>query len=285
MKTKQKAHSKLYRKAVVCLILFCGFFSIFSIPMGLGNALNTMMNTAYRILVDTVFYIMAIAVIAGAVSSLLTEFGVVALLNKLLSPLMKPLFGMPGASALGMVSTYLSDNPAILTLADDKKFRRYFKAYQIPALTNLGTSFGMGLIVTSFAVGMSSLLGKEVGIAAICGNIGAIFGAIVSTRLMLLFMKKHYGKDEPALTENYLETEEVQEHTHKGFLHVLDALMDGGKKGVDMGLAVIPGVLIICSIVLMLTNGKPAPQFKYARLSNTRDSNALLRTANTTATR
>jgi nucleoside recognition membrane protein YjiH len=178
LKTKKKAHSNLYRKAVVCLILFCGFFSIFSIPMGLGNALNTMMNTAYRILMDTVFYIMAIAVIAGAVSSLLTEFGVVALLNKLLSPLMKPLFGMPGASALGMVSTYLSDNPAILTLADDKKFRRFFKAYQIPALTNLGTSFGMGLIVTSFAVGMSSLLGKEVGIAAICGNSGAIIGAI-----------------------------------------------------------------------------------------------------------
>jgi spore maturation protein SpmB len=266
LKTKKKAHSNLYRKAVVCLILFCGFFSIFSIPMGLGNALNTMMNTAYRILMDTVFYIMAIAVIAGAVSSLLTEFGVVALLNKLLSPLMKPLFGMPGASALGMVSTYLSDNPAILTLADDKKFRRFFKAYQIPALTNLGTSFGMGLIVTSFAVGMSSLLGKEVGIAAICGNIGAIFGAIVSTRLMLLFMKKHYGKDEPALKEDYVEAEEVQEHNHKGFLHVLDALMDGGKKGVDMGLAVIPGVLLICSIVLMLTNGKPAPQFKYAMI-------------------
>ena len=252
MNTKPARRIHPYVKALICLALFVGFFSVFAVPMGLGNALNTLMNTAYQILIDTVFYIMAIAVIAGALSSVLTEFGVVSLLNKLLSPLMGPLFGMPGASALGIVSTYLSDNPAILTLADDSKFRRYFKAYQIPALTNLGTAFGMGLIVTSYALGPCSFMGSRVGLAALCGNLGALVGAIVSTRLMLLFMKKAYGKDKPALEESYEEDEEKGGFHHKGFLHVLDALMDGGKKGVEMGLAIIPGVLIICSVVLML---------------------------------
>lgn len=277
MSTKRKKHLGIYTKAVICLTLFLAFFSIFAIPMGLGNAINTMMNTAYRLLVDTVFYIMAIAVMAGAISSLLTEFGVVRLLNKVLSPLMKPLFGMPGASALGMVSTYLSDNPAILALADDKKFRRYFKAYQIPALTNLGTAFGMGLIVTSFALGMSSTLGDKVWLAAVCGNLGAIIGAIISTRLMLLFMKKTYGKDEPALKEDYQEIDEKHENHHKGLLHVLDALMDGGKKGVELGLGVIPGVLIICSIVLMLTNSAPMAQYKYIVVENVYDNGAVMR--------
>ena len=226
--------------------------------MGLGNALNTLMNTAYQLLTGTVFYIMAIAVIAGAVSGLLTEFGVVRLLNKLLSPLMGPLFGMPGASALGMVSTYLSDNPAILTLADDKGFRRFFKAYQIPALTNLGTAFGMGLIVTSFTLGMSSNLGHKVWIAALCGNLGAIIGAIISTRIMLFFMKRAYGPDKPALEEDYDDSDSDKHFHHKGFLHVLDALMEGGKKGVDMGLAIIPGVLIITTAVILITFG-PGP--------------------------
>ena len=252
----------IYGKAVLCLVLFLAFFSIFSIPMGLGNALNTLMNTAYRLLIDTVFYIMAIAVIAGAISGLLTEFGVVGLLNKLLSPLMGPLFGMPGASALGIVSTYLSDNPAILTLADDKKFRRFFKAYQIPALTNLGTAFGMGLIVTSFTLGMSSLLGKQVWKAALCGNLGAIVGAVVSTRIMLLLMKRAYGTEKPALEEPYEEEGPAQSYQHKGVLHVLDALLEGGKKGVQLGLTIIPGVLIICSLVLMLTNGRPAARYQ-----------------------
>ena len=263
---KRTSRITFYGKAAFCLFCFVAFFCIFAIPMGLGNALNTLMNTAYELLTGTVFYIMAIAVIAGAVSGLLTEFGVVALLNKVLSPLMKPLFGMPGASALGMVSTYLSDNPAILTLADDKKFRRFFKAYQIPALTNLGTAFGMGLIVTSFTLGMSSSLGSKVWIAAVCGNLGAIIGAIVSTRLMLFSMKKAYGPDKPALEEKLDSSEDEHVFRHKGFLHVLDALMDGGKKGVEMGLGIIPGVLIICSIVMMLTNGRPATQYKFAKI-------------------
>ena len=101
MLTDKKKNLRADLKSLLFLLAFLGFFCIFAIPMGLGNALNTLMNTAYRLLIDTVFYIMAIAVIAGAISGLLTEFGVVTLLNRLLSPLMKPLFGMPGASALG----------------------------------------------------------------------------------------------------------------------------------------------------------------------------------------
>ena len=243
-------------KSFLFLLAFLGVFCVFAIPMGLGNALNTLMNTAYELLIGTVFKIMAIAVIAGAVSNLLTEFGVVALLNKLLSPLMRPLFGMPGASALGIVSTYLSDNPAILTLADDRKFIRYFKAYQVPALTNLGTAFGMGLIVTSFTLSLSGKMGGRVWLAALCGNLGAVAGAIVSTRLMLMMMKKVFDQDVPALQP---ETEdfggERVKRCNSGFLHVLTALLEGGEKGVKMGIGIIPGVLIICTLVLMLTNG------------------------------
>ena len=243
--------------AIICLFAIIAFFTVFAIPMGLANTINTLMNTAFDLLLNTVFYIMALAVIAGALSELMSEFGVVELINRILSPLMKPLFGMPGASALGIVTTYLSDNPAILTLASDNKFRRFFKAYQVPALTNLGTSFGMGLIVTSFMLAFSKQLGGGVIWAALCGNFGTVIGAIVSTRLMLMFMKRQFDKDEPAVFEPEVENNYGRAEKPRGPLHVLNALMDGGKKGVDLGLAIIPGVLIICSIVMMLTKGAP----------------------------
>ncbi len=243
--------------AIICLFAIIAFFTVFAIPMGLANTINTLMNTAFDLLLNTVFYIMALAVIAGALSELMSEFGVVELINRILSPLMKPLFGMPGASALGIVTTYLSDNPAILTLASDNKFRRFFKAYQVPALTNLGTSFGMGLIVTSFMLAFSKQLGGGVIWAALCGNLGTVVGAIVSTRLMLMFMKRQFDKDEPAVFEPEVENNYGRAEKPRGPLHVLNALMDGGKKGVDLGLAIIPGVLIICSIVMMLTKGAP----------------------------
>lgn len=243
---------------MIFLAVFLLFFGLFVIPMGLANTLNTLMNTAYHLLIDTTFYIMAIAVLAGAISSLFTEFGVIDLLNRLLSPLMRPLFGMPGAAALGVVTTYLSDNPAILTLADDQEYRRYFKAYQVPALTNLGTSFGMGLIVTTFVLGLGDAAGAQNGLAALCGNLGAVCGSIVSTRLMLSMTAKRMGREAdacPAAVSG--KPGESGKPKARGAMRVINALTAGGRKGVEQGLGIIPGVLVICTIVMMLTNGMP----------------------------
>ncbi|MBR5224308.1 MAG: hypothetical protein IKV90_01415 [Clostridia bacterium] len=254
--TRKHGKHKSYTTTILFLVVFCLIFSVFVIPMGLANTLNTLMNTAYDLLVSTTLYIMAIAVIAGALSALFAEFGVIDLLNDLLSPLMKPLFGMPGASALGVVTTYLSDNPAILTLADDPEYRSYFKAYQIPALTNLGTSFGMGLIVTTFVLGLGHTAGEHVGLAALCGNLGAIVGSIISTRLMLRVTGRSLGKDAPAPILPEHKIKHIDEDAG-GAIRIMNAIMDGGRKGVDLGLGIIPGVLIICTLVMMLTNGVP----------------------------
>lgn len=230
-KTKKHPHLWSYLSAVIFLIILFGFFCAFAIPMGLANSLNTMMNTAYDLLINTVFYLVAITVLAGALSAVLTEFGVVNLLNKLLSPLMKPLYGLPGASALGVVTAYLSDNPAILTLAEQPSYRKHFKAYQLPALTNIGTSFGMGLIVTTSVLGFAIKGEGQIGLSALCGNLGAICGSILSTRLMLLFTKRALsGVPEPVCEPE--ETDEQQDVGKKTFgLRLLDALMEGGKTG------------------------------------------------------
>ena len=255
----KKAVSK---EVFIFLALFLGFFVALCAEMGTVNMFNTMMKTAYDLLISTVFYIMAIAVLAGAISALFSEFGVISLLNKLLSPVIKVVYGLPGASAVGVFTTYLSDNPAILTLAQDNNFRRYFKKYQLPALTNIGTSFGMGLIITTFMAGLHSPIGESFGIAVLVGNIGAIVGSIVSTRLMLWRTAKIYGKEEMCEIDDSGEMldvnqfRKVREGGPAG--RFLDAVLEGGKSGVDMGLAIIPGVLIICTLIMMLTNGAGA---------------------------
>ncbi len=232
--------------------------------MGTVNMFNTLMKTGYQLLMETVFYIMAIAVLAGAISGLLSEFGVISLINKGLSPLMKPLYKLPGASALGVVTTYLSDNPAIISLAKDKGFLKYFKKFQVPALTNLGTSFGMGLILTTFMIAQKSPVGENFVTAAIIGDIGAVIGSIVSVRLMIRHTRKFYGEHADEMVyesddDGYdsLKYREVREGGVGARL--LESLLEGGKSGVELGLAIIPGVVIICTLVLMLTNG-PSPK-------------------------
>jgi len=247
----------------IFLIAAVGGLIGFSIPMGIANLLRTIMNTAYALLIDTCFYIMAIAVIMGALDALLTEFGVVDLLNKLLNPLMKPLFGMPGAAALGVVSTYLSDNPAILSLAEERGFRKYFKKYQFYALTNLGTSFGMGIIVSTFMLGLT-IEDKHLVAAVLIGNLGAVIGAVVSTRLMIRQTRKLFGEDEYA-EDIHVEPEEYFPQANLGKkkgpslgMRVLTASLSGGKSGVEIGLSIIPGVLVVCTLVMLITKGPSA---------------------------
>ncbi len=248
-------------EALVFIVLFLGVFILIGQKMGGVNMINSMMKTAYDLLMNTVLYIMALAVLTGAVSGLFTEFGVVSALNKLISPLMRPLYGLPGAAMMGAIATYLSDNPAILTLAQDDNFKRCFKKYQLPALTNIGTAFGMGLIITTFMIGIKGQNGESFVTAALVGNLGAVAGSIVSTRLMLMKTKKIYGTEEAAALNNSgIEIRANERVVRQGSVggRFIEAMLEGGKNGVSMGVAIIPGVLIICTFVHLLTNGPSA---------------------------
>ena len=237
-------------ESFVFIALLAGFILLFGTRMGMVNMLNTMMNTAYKLLTDTVLYLTAVAVIIGALSSLLAEFGVVALLNKILSPIMRPLYNLPGASIMAVILTYLSDNPAVLTLADNKSFRSYFSDRQIASLTNLGTSFGMGLIISVFMLGLKGPNGESYFASVLIGNIGVVIGSIVSVRLMLYFTRD--GKKENTIqSPPDMNTREIRSGGIGSRL--INALMDGGKTGVNMGISIIPGVLIICTFVIMLS--------------------------------
>ena len=291
--TKRSPLSQKLRKAlspILCLLAVIGLFAYLAWVMGLANALNTIMNTAHDLLLNTVFYLMGICVITSAIGRLFVDFGVVTLLEKLLRPLMRPLFNLPGVASLGAAMTFLSDNPAIISLAKDPQFKRYFRKYEYISLTNFGTAFGMGLLVMVFMVGHGFIAAPLVGLC------GAFCGCIVSTRLMQRFILKQYpyykeesaqdpSQQDPPLPslqregENKLpssiETNLSPSLCREGrggsstFLRILNALLDGGKAGVEVGIAIIPGVLIISTLVMVLTFGAGANGYDGAAYQGT----------------
>lgn len=248
----------------VFLVICIGALWYIGSVMGVGPMFKTLLNTGYSVLIDTVLYICAICTIMGAVGNLLTEFGVVALAQWLISPIMRPIYGMPGASAIGVVTTFLSDNPAILTLAEDSRTKKYFKKYQTPALCNLGTSFGMGLIVCTFMLG----LGTGYVTSIVCGLLGCVIGSIISTRLMLIMTKRHYIK-----TGEWEAMQEMEDSAPSGkvevlsdannpkskkaglFSRIMNSMLEGGKFGWELCHATTPGVVCICTLVMILTFG------------------------------
>ena len=84
--TKKKKSKKnvVVKKAIsletfVFLAIFFLIFGLMARKMGTPLMFKTMMATAHDLLLNTVFFIMAMAVIAGAISALLSEFGAIAL--------------------------------------------------------------------------------------------------------------------------------------------------------------------------------------------------------------
>lgn len=251
MKNRKFNISKYIPTGVPCLVIVVGLFCLIGSQMGVSQMFKTIMNTAHDLLLNTVFFLMAVCVITGAIGRIFMDFGVVKLLEKLLRPLMKPLFNLPGVASLGAVMTFLSDNPAIISLSQDKRFCSYFKKYQYISLTNFGTAFGMGLLVIVYMIGLGYFAEPFIGL------LGAFTGCIVSTRFMQYFILKEY----PQYAQEDVVEEVVKRNTKSHveedslFTRILNALLDGGRTGVDVGLAIIPGVLIISTFVMLLTFG------------------------------
>lgn len=249
---------RLRRSTVEALVLLTSLIVVFTLlgsVMGSGNMLKTIMNTAHDLLLNTVFYLMGITVLTGALSKLMSEFGVVTLLERFLRPLMKPIYNLPGVAALGAVMTFLSDNPAIIALSKDKTFSSYFKKYQLISLTNFGTAFGMGFVVIVTMIGYGQVTG------ALVGLFGAFCGSVISTRIMQRRCLKAYPELDTPVQEHLAEdvkpeiVEDEKDNDNSYFMRFLNAILDGGKNGVDLGMQIIPGVLIITTAVIMLTFG------------------------------
>ena len=238
-------------EGISCLVVIVLLFGGIGSAMGVSQMLNTLMKTAHDLLLNTVFYLMGVTVLTGAIGKLFIEFGVVNLLEKILRPLMRPIFNLPGVASLGAVMTFLSDNPAVISLAQDKRFSSYFKKYQFISLTNFGTAFGMGLLVIVFMMGQGYFAEPIIGFA------GACIGCMTSTRLMQQSVLKSYPHfaNELACEESFEEQEEQKVEDKSLFIRILNSLLDGGRTGVEVGIAIIPGVLIISSFIMLLTFG------------------------------
>ncbi|MGE4571796.1 MAG: hypothetical protein AB7E09_03540 [Candidatus Izemoplasmatales bacterium] len=256
------------KETYIILSVFIFAFVIFSIEMGVANFLGTTIETGYYLLMNVALWIMGVAVLTGALAGVFSEFGIIALFNKLLRPVVRWVYRLPGVAGIGAISAYLSDNPAIISLYKEREFRKQFKDYQIPVLCNLGTSFGMGLVI---AIAFLSLGQKYEGnffLATGVGIIASIIGSIVSVRLLTHYSRKYYKipkNDDPIKKAT---GEDLFRYTREGntLNRLLEAALDGGKNGVEIGLQIIPGILIISTFIIILTNQPPLGGYTGAAL-------------------
>lgn len=244
----------------VTLGIIALLFGYMGSKMGVDKVFSIMMKTAHDVFLNTSLYITGVATLAGALSYVLSEFGVIALINKILAPIMRPLFGLPGAAALGAVTCYTSDNPGILALVSDEGYNKYFTKAERLTHVNFGTVFGMGLIVTAYMLS----LGSKYFTAVLIGNIGAILGGIVSVRLILMHGKKIYKEDKKYRMDIDKSVLEQREIRRGGILErFLNSLLQGANSGFKLGISACAGTMLVCTLVMMLTFGPAGENGQY----------------------
>jgi len=256
------------KETYIVLLFFIFAFTIFSIEMGVANFLGTMIDTGYYLLINVALWIMGVAVLTGAMAGIFSEFGVIALFNQLLKPIVRFAYRLPGVAGIGALSAYLSDNPAVISLYREREFRKQFKDYQIPVLCNLGTSFGMGLVIAITFMSFGQHYEGNFFLATGVGVFASIIGSIVSVRMITHYSKKHFhiSKDDDPIKK--AAGDDLYRYTREGntLNRLLESALDGGKNGVEIGLQIIPGILIISTFIIILTNQPPLGGYTGAAL-------------------
>ena len=110
------------------------------------------------------------------------------------------------------------------------------------------------------------------------GFFGAFCGCVVSTRIMQFFVLRQYPHfaHEDVTNNQEIEDQKKSVGGHSTFIRILNSMLDGGRTGVDVGLAIIPGVLIISTLVMLLTFGPSSETGAYT--GNAYEGVALLPT-------
>jgi hypothetical protein len=73
------------------------------------------------------------------------------------------------------------------------------------------------------------------------------------------YSRKHFKIDSDKEPIKNIEGDEFMREVREGTFvnRFLESALDGGKNGVEIGLQIIPGILIISTFIIMLTNGQP----------------------------
>lgn len=205
----------------------------------------------------------SIFLFAGLFLPLLLNFGLLEFVGSLLVKLMRPIFKLPGRSAIDCIASWLGDG-TIGVLLTSKQYEEGF--YSEREATVIGTNFSLVSITFSLViineVGLGHLFVPFYLTVTLACVVAAIlvpkFGPLKKKRDILYDgSEKVYTEDLPAgyngITYGFKRAIDRAEHQSV----LKSVFVDGVKNVLDMWLAVIPMVMAIGTIALIIAEFTP----------------------------
>ena len=218
-----------------------------------GMVLNDLMPTLFSVFI-----------FAGLLLPLLMNFGLLELLGTLMTRIMRPVFNLPGRSAIDCIASWLGDG-SVGILMTSKQYETSYYTQREAAV--IGTTFSVVSITFSLVViaqvGLDHMFTQFYLTVCFAG----LVAAFIVPRLPPLSRKKDVficGKtrsdDDEIIPEGISAfawgLEQALEKAAK-ITNPMKVVQDGGKNAIDMVFGVLPVVMGIGTIALMIAEHTP----------------------------
>lgn len=252
-------HNLLAPTPIWILVRVIGGICIFCTYFKMGPEWLWEENTGGLVLDGLLPTLFSVFIFAGLLLPLLLNFGLLELFGTLLGKIMRPLFNLPGRSAIDCMTSWLGDG-SVGILLTSKQYEEKFYTQREAAV--VGTTFSAVSITFSLVVlaqvKLDSLFVPFY--ATIC--VAGLVAAVVLPRLPPLSMKKDIFIDGTAPEPNQNHIPEGYTSLTWGFKLALDKAQDvpsfkhvfieGLKNAIDMVFGVLPVVMGLGTLALVL---------------------------------
>lgn len=227
-------------------------------PSGVWSA-----DTGGLILFDLINDLFAIFLFAGILLPFLTDFGLLELIGSLLTPFMRPVFGLPGRASIDCIASWVGDGTIGVALTNKQYEEGYYdkKEATVIATTFSAVSITFSLVVIG-QVGLAHLFGPYYLTVAAAG----IVAAIILPRIPPLSninktyyhgIKKDKGEEVPEGYTNASWGLELAVEKANESLSIKDILLKGTTSVVDLWLGVFPVIMAFGTLALVIVEFTP----------------------------
>ncbi|MCL1149665.1 YjiH family protein [Shewanella ulleungensis] len=241
-----------------------GAIFIVMVYLQIGPEIITSSATGGLVLNDLVPVLFSVFIFAGMLLPLLLNFGLLEFFGTLLTKVMRPIFNLPGRSAIDCMASWLGDG-SVGILMTNKQYETRFYTEREAAV--IGTTFSAVSITFSLVV-ISQVKLEHLFVPfylTVC--LAGIVAAVIVPKLPPLSWKKDTyidntprHEDDESVPENHgvfswgFEQAMQRASTAGG---VKQVLVEGIKNVVDMIFGVIPVVMAIGTVALVLAEHTP----------------------------
>ena len=227
-------------------------------PSGVWSA-----DTGGLILFDLINDLFAIFLFAGFLLPFLTDFGLLEFIGSLLTPFMRPVFGLPGRASIDCIASWVGDGTIGVALTNKQYEEGYYdkKEATVIATTFSAVSITFSLVVIG-QVGLAHLFGPYYLTVAAAG----IVAAIILPRIPPLSnidktyyhgIKKDKGEEVPEGYTNASWGLELAVEKANESLSIKDLLLKGANSVVDLWLGVFPVIMAFGTLALVIVEFTP----------------------------